>query len=313
MKLARPFLGYLATGVAGDATRSSRRRPSPRGPRLRRGPSAGARFQAVQVLGRGSQGWVHLCFDRQSRDYVAVKVAHHDRKALAATEREARALWTLRHSPSVPRIRTLLYRGGKVSGFVSSFVEGVTLDDFELNTEREAALLAVRLTEAVLDVLRRGFLHRDIKPQNVLVTSVGTVRLIDFGLSCLRSNAPSGVLSGTIKYASPEQLRAEQVGARSDLFSLGLLLAELTSGEPFFNSEVTDFQAFVESRDRRLKRRGRRLHCSHPMLNELISRLLDPDPEKRAGINEVSSRIETLRLDLGSESSGSKHGTLPIS
>jgi serine/threonine-protein kinase len=257
------------------------------------------RYRYLAHLGSGRQGSVHLCDDRRAPgSYVVAKLAHGEALSLESLAREMRTLRALHGSPVVPRLRALVYRKGLLTGIVTRYLEGTTLDRV-LRRRRlskgQVRSLAVAIGEAVLDIHGRGYVHRDLKPENLLVARGGGVQLLDFGLACRPSELPSdGVISGTCAYASPEQLDGRTVDIRSDLFSLGVILYELATGRMFFSCEATDFHDFVEYRARRLAR-GVVLEGCEPALATLIQRLLVADPKLRAGPSEVAAHLRRLR------------------
>src|SRR6185436_12174263 len=185
-------------------------------------------------------------FDRINGDLVAVKLLAgiHEgtgRDALLRFEREARALAQLRH-PNVVPLRAYHPEGPAI---VLAWMSGGSLAD----RIQEAALAfaparAIEIACAVLSALgeahRLGILHRDVKPSNVLFDDVGATRLSDFGaahLGDLSSTATAGAI-GTFAYMSPEQRLGRPASLTSDLYSAGVLLAELLTGEA--PSPVTD-------------------------------------------------------------------------
>ncbi len=259
------------------------------------------RFRYVTRLGKGTQGVAYLCRDlRETGRRVVVKVARREPEAQKMIEREAEILRTLRGSPTVPKLCSLLYRDGLISGFVTRYIAGETLDR-HLRRRRlsnsHVRSLAVSTIDALQDILGRDVLHRDIKPENLLVGRSRKVHILDFGLACKFTELPDlGELSGTFAYASPEQLKAKPVYPGSDLFSLGLILYEVATGQRFFSRNLHDFPAFMAYRERRL-RETVHLESVETRLANLIRRLLVLDPRRRAGLRELEARADGLRRD----------------
>jgi serine/threonine protein kinase len=203
-------------------------------------PRFGA-FQAERVLGRGGAGIVYLCRRTEPgfEQFAAVKLirsplGHFDRSFL----RERRVLAALRH----PGIATLIDAGRQPDGspyLVMEYVEGLRLDhycrDRRLNLAERLALFR-SMCSAVSYAHRRLVAHLDIKPSNVLVTSEGQSTLLDFGTAKIlgAEDAAATQSFATPRYASPEQLRGENAGPLADIYSLGVVLAELLTGQwPF--------------------------------------------------------------------------------
>ena len=206
------------------------------------------RFQVLSACGQGSSGTVYRARDTQDQRMVAIKVfaqfltPEQRRRYL----KEVRASSVLHH----PHIVALLEAGrsGDRDFFVMEYVDGLTLGEVipagGMPVER-----ALELARMILDGLAAahaaGVIHRDLKPSNVMVTSGGSVKVLDFGLAKLidlKGNAPlpasletaTGQIVGTACYLSPEQARGETVDARTDIFSFGALLYEILTGErPF--------------------------------------------------------------------------------
>jgi len=271
------------------------------------------RFEYLRCLGQGAQGVVHLCRELSSSEsYVAVKLARPQTESRRCLNNEAEVLWALRGSHAVPQLRGLLYRDSRLSGFVTRYVAGQTLDRVLRKgrlSRKEVLSTAMATTEAVLSVLRRGYLHRDVKPENLLLRSDGRVELFDFGLACELSATPRDEVSGTLAYSSPEQLDAGTLSSKSDLFSLGLVLFEIATGSVFFSGPATSFRSFVTYRTLHLRHGVRSLPEAkvESGLAGLIRRLLVADPSRRADVAEVQTRVERLTRVLSAPACATAH------
>ncbi|MBN1444156.1 MAG: serine/threonine protein kinase [Planctomycetes bacterium] len=257
------------------------------------------RYRYLERLGRGAQGAVHLCEDLHLPGrQVAIKVARPRAEGHRLIERESRILCSLRSSHAVPEICGLLYRHGRVEGFVMSYIPGETLDlHLCIGPWHPERVISISLAaaESVIEVLSRGYLHRDLKPENLLVLRDDRVKLLDFGLACRAAErAGEGEISGTFAYAAPEQLEAKPLTPRSDLFSLGLILYEIATGRRFFSREADDYRAFVSYRARRLTA-SLDLDGVEPLLAALIRRLIVAQPCRRAGLREAGTLVARLR------------------
>ncbi len=212
-------------------------------------PTPGTKFGPYEItapLGAGGMGEVFRARDTRLGREVAVKVLpaaqRADADARARFRREALALSRLNH----PNIETV-YDFGEDAGvdfLVLEFVPGETLAARLTRgrvPEREAADLGAQVAEALAEAHDRGVLHRDLKPGNIMVTPKGRVKVLDFGLAKL-AEAPGettptmavtmvGSATGTLAYMAPEQLLGELVDARADLYALGVVLYELTTGQ----------------------------------------------------------------------------------
>jgi eukaryotic-like serine/threonine-protein kinase len=207
-------------------------------------------------IGVGGMGEVYYAVDTRLGRSVAIKILREDitsdEERLRRFKQEAYATSALNH----PNILTI-YDIGRDSGvnyIVSEFIDGITLRQHMKRTAMqpgEAANIALQITTGLHAAHSKGIVHRDIKPENIMLREDGYVKILDFGLAKLSdtvnfetssseaATAPyvdteSGVILGTIAYMSPEQLRAQNLDGRSDLWSVGVILYEMLTGVPPF-------------------------------------------------------------------------------
>lgn len=225
-------------------------------------------YEIVSFVGAGGMGQVYLAQDTVLRRKVAIKllapVLAHDRRGLRRFEQEARAASALNH----PNILTI-YEFGEVNGLhfiASEYVEGPTLRH-KLNEAppnlSSAVDIAIQIARALEAAHSSGIVHRDIKPENVMIRADGLVKVLDFGIAKLSEGQPqqtllpsvlalslsmstAGLVIGSARYMSPEQARGQSVDARSDIFSLGVVLYEMVAGKaPFDGQTVSDVIAEI--------------------------------------------------------------------
>ncbi len=198
------------------------------------------RYELKEAVGKGGMSTVYCAYDTQLERNVALKILHEhfseDADYVARFRHEARAAAQLSH----PGIVTVIDRGeeGGRQFIVFEFVEGETLKDL---VERGGPMPIRRALEVGLEVGRalafahqQGLIHRDIKPQNVLVNGEGRSKVTDFGiarsLDAVGGNTETGTVLGTSHYIAPEQARGERVDAQTDVYSFGVVLYELLAG-----------------------------------------------------------------------------------
>jgi TolB-like protein/Tfp pilus assembly protein PilF/predicted Ser/Thr protein kinase len=210
-------------------------------------------YRIIKQLGAGGMGEVYLAEDTQLGRPVAIKLLlaetisdEHAKKRLV---REARAAATLDH----PNICSV-YEVGEADGrsFIAmQYIEGETLDARikRQPLELKGSLhIASQVADALAEAHAHGIIHRDIKPSNIIITARGQAKVMDFGLAkavgAVESEAKTqsllttpGTVIGTVPYMSPEQLRGENLDARTDIFSFGVVLYEMLSGRQPFASE----------------------------------------------------------------------------
>jgi len=212
-------------------------------------------YEIIGAIGAGGMGEVYRARDTRLDRTVAIKVLTADvtRRAhlRARFEREARAISVLNH----PNICTLFDVGHEddIDFLVMECIEGETLAALlgrERLDEQRVVDLGMQIADALAEAHDRSIIHRDIKPQNVIVTPRGQVKVLDFGLAKIfegqkqvdretRTASPlsqDGALVGTGPYMSPEQVRGEPLDPRSDAFSFGALLYEMVCGRPPFGA-----------------------------------------------------------------------------
>jgi tetratricopeptide (TPR) repeat protein len=233
-----------------------------------KGDVLSGRYEILELLGHGGMGHVFRAADRLSDAEVAVKVLAADPndapQLLRRFEREVQTLQRLAHRFI---LRYLDHgREGDVVYMVTELLEGGSLDRLKSHfTGRPAEVLALgrRLASAFAEAHRLGIVHRDIKPGNIWLTSSGEPRILDYGLArwvlpadrnaetCATVDAPLTqfpALLGTVLYMSPEQLRAEPVDRRTDVFSLGVVLFELATGRrPYPEADRDSLLEAIES------------------------------------------------------------------
>ena len=211
-------------------------------------------YEILTSIGAGGMGEVYKAHDTRLKRTVAIKILSpefsqdHDRRARFV--REAQSIAALNH-PHICIIHDVGQHDG-VDYLVMEYLEGRTLresiSEGPLVLE-EARTIAIEIAEALSQAHQRGIVHRDVKPGNIMLTGNGT-KLLDFGLAkAIRSEdlttsdfkTATGVVLGTAAYMSPEQLLGLAVDARSDVFSLGVVLYEMATGaRPFRGANIID-------------------------------------------------------------------------
>jgi TolB-like protein/Flp pilus assembly protein TadD len=301
--------------------------------------SPGVRLGAYEILspiGAGGMGEVYRAKDSRLGREAAIKVlpeeVARDAERLARFEREARALAALNH-PGIVTIYAV-EQSGETRYLAMELVEGMSLDKaLEAGGLSLARFfeIAVPLAEALSAAHERGIVHRDLKPANVMITREGRIKVLDFGLA--RLDAPGsdpditgqatasraeltgeGQIFGTVAYMSPEQARGGKVDARSDVFSLGIILYQMLAGaRPFHGESAMDLITSI-LRDRPASITD--LRSDVPLhLARILRRCLEKDPldryqTSRDVFNELrdlkieASAPPTVRLDAPPRDSG---------
>jgi serine/threonine protein kinase len=260
------------------------------------------RYELTSPLGRGGMGQVWEAADTRLDRRVAVKLLNEQSLAGDASDlvrrfaREAAITAGLRH-PGVPVVYDVgTYENGLF--LVLELVRGSTIAD--LVAEQGplpvawAAGIAAQVAAVLVSAHERSYVHRDIKPQNVMVTPDGTVKVLDFGVAAVLDQAGisritrTGEAIGTPAYMAPEQLHSLPATPRTDLYALGCVLYEMLAGVPVFaaDSPAGLMHMHLQQAPPMLARSD-----MHPELGHLLLRLLDKEPARRPDARETHTRL----------------------
>jgi serine/threonine protein kinase/Tol biopolymer transport system component len=281
------------------------------------------RYEIISLLGAGGMGEVYLARDTKLDRKVALKILPiaytHDADRVRRFEKEAKAASALNH----PNIITI-YEVGQAENahfIATEYIEGQTLRR-RMRRERlgagDAIEIAMQIAGALHSAHSAGIMHRDIKPENIMVRPDGYVKVLDFGLakltertnnddSPLDTETDPGLVMGTATYMSPEQARAQKLDARSDIFSLGIVLYEMVAGRsPFHDQTATDVMAAILHRDPvPLSQHAPPNSEFPPELERIVHKALSKEREKRyQSAKELQSDLKALRSRLSGAMAG---------
>jgi Tol biopolymer transport system component len=261
-------------------------------------------YEILSLLGAGGMGQVYRARDTRLGRVVAIKVLPDDltkdSDRVERFAREARALASLNH-PNIATIHGIEDGDGR-SGLVMELVEGETLDDRLARASKdrgmqvgEALAIARQIAEALDAAHEKGIIHRDLKPANVMITTTGTIKVLDFGLA-KTLQAPgltdaanvsqhgdlteqAGRLLGTAPYMSPEQARGIGVDKRSDIWAFGCVLYEMLAGRRAFDGQTTtDLLAAILQREPDWSALPA---TTPPAIDRLMRHCLEKEPKRR--------------------------------
>lgn len=255
-----------------------------------KGALIGGRYILRNPIGQGGMATVYLAYDQQTGLNVAVKLMRDelsdDLQFIRRFATEARSAATLDH-PNI--VRVLDY--GEDQGLryiVQEYIEGQTLkqiiEQYGAIDWMTAIHLAVQIASGLQQAHSKGIIHRDIKPQNVLITPDQVAKVTDFGIArAATSNTVTlteGVAFGSVHYFSPEQARGGLVTERSDLYSLGIVLYEMLTGELPFDGETSVAVAIKQLQEMPL-RPSSIVRKLPPALDDILFKAIQKDPNQR--------------------------------
>jgi serine/threonine-protein kinase len=268
------------------------------------------RYELERLVGTGGMSSVYCARDRLLERKVALKILHEHHTAdddyVERFRHEARAVAQLAH----PNIVTVIDRGEQDGRqfIVFEFVDGENLKELVEREGRlpvrEAIELALQVGRALAFAHEHGLVHRDVKPQNVLLIDDGRAKVTDFGIAReldVEGMTTSGMVLGTSEYIAPEQARGEPVGPHTDVYSLGVVLYELLAGEVPFRGESFVAIAMRHVNDPVPSLRARRPEISG-RLDAAISRAMAKDPADRwDSMDGFLAELENCLLELDAE------------
>jgi serine/threonine protein kinase len=243
------------------------------------------RYEIKQKIGQGGFGVVYRVYDKKMNIDKALKIIPeaivNDEEAMADMQAEAQTMISLNHN-SIVRVYDF-HDTGSVKYIDMEFVEGKTLTKFKLEHPNKQILetkvkeLAVKVADGLAYAHSKGIIHKDIKPQNVMLTNGGDVKIMDFGIAetvrTSMSRIQNSTSSGTLVYMSPEQIKGKDVGKESDIYSFGAMLYELLSGHPPFYKGDINYQVLNE--------KPKPLDSVSDKMNELILKCLEKEYKNR--------------------------------
>ncbi|GDX25398.1 putative serine/threonine-protein kinase PknB [Actinomycetes bacterium] len=280
------------------------------------------RYQLTRVVGSGGMATIYAAIDLRLDRQVAVKIMHshlaQDEQFVSRFIREAKAAASLSH----PNIVAVLDQGWNQGGspcvfIVMELIEGATLRDYlieqgSLSPERALSIITP-VASALSAAHKLGIVHRDIKPENILVSKEGRIKIADFGLArgVLLGNtmtAESSVILGSVSYLSPEQVQRGVADARSDIYSLGIVLFEILTGQKPYQGE-DPVQVAIKHVNERVPAPSTLKPGLSVEIDQLVLSATDIDPDKRPRdavvmlekLRELSEKLDPRKRQLSLE------------
>ena len=262
------------------------------------------RYRIERVIGIGGMAIVFKATDLLMRRVVAVKILKdeisEDEQSVKRFENESRAVSMLSHQ-NIVNVYDVSTREN-IKYIVMEFVEGITLKNYMEHREvlnlREIISYTTQILRALDHAHKKGIIHRDIKPQNIMLLKNGVIKVMDFGIAKL-PNAETITMTdkaiGTVYYISPEQVTGGEIDARSDLYSLGVMMYEMATGSLPFTAETPVSVALMQVNDTPTPPREINPHI--PLgLEQIILRAMEKSPDERyQSAEEMLGQLLKLR------------------
>ena len=267
------------------------------------------KYEVIDLLGRGGMGLVYRAFDRQLNREVAIKTVTEgfsgDQEMLKRFYQEAAKTGALKHQNIVT-----VYDLGEQDGFpyiVMEYLSGDPLDRLIQSGKSQPLAFRLRIIEQVCYALgyahRNDVIHRDVKPANVIVQPDGIVKLLDFGIARQEKTEShmtrTGHVIGTLQYMAPERLRNAGFDGRSDIFSVGVLMFQLLTGQLPFTGDYSIVQKILTEKHPSL---SQYLEQYPPALDGILDRALAKSPDDRySTADEMAAEIASVEQELRKE------------
>lgn len=253
------------------------------------GKKLDGRYEIRELIGVGGMANVYKAFDVKEERVVAVKILREEYmdndEFMRRFRNESRAISLLNH-PNIVKVYDVIF-SNRIQSIVMEYIDGITLKDYidqeKVLNWKEAVYFTVQILKALQHAHDKGIVHRDIKPQNIMLLSDGTIKITDFGIarfSRSTNNTVTDKAIGSVHYISPEQASGAFTDARTDIYSLGVMMYEMLTGKLPFEAESLVSVAIKQIQSQAVS--PREINPNIPEgLEDIVLRAMQKDAAKR--------------------------------
>ena len=268
------------------------------------GKKLDGRYEIRELIGVGGMANVYKAYDVVEARTVAVKILREEYmnndEFMRRFRNESRAISLLDH-PNIVKVYDVIF-SNRIQSIVMEYIDGITLKDYidqeKLLRWKEAVHFTVQILRALQHAHDKGIVHRDIKPHNIMLLSDGTIKITDFGIARFSRSTTKTITDkaiGSVHYISPEQAKGERTDARTDIYSVGVMLYEMLSGRLPFDGDGAVSIAIMQ-----ISEKPKPLAEIAPQtpagLRQITEKAMEKDPDKRyQSAQEMLAAIEEFK------------------
>lgn len=270
------------------------------------GKKLDGRYEIRELIGVGGMAYVYHCYDTIDAREVAIKILKDEyldnEDFIRRFKNESKAIAVLNH-PNIVRVYDVSF-GDMIQYIVMEYIDGITLKEYiemrKILDWKEVVHLTAQILKALQHAHESGIVHRDIKPQNIMLLQDGTIKVTDFGIARF-STTGTGTMSeqaiGSVHYIAPEQARGDKTDGKTDIYSVGVMMYEMLTGRLPFDADSAVSVALMQLQS--TPKRPREINDTIPEgLEEITIKAMKKNPDDRyQSAVEMLSDIERFRLN----------------